>query len=106
MDQDFELASLSGRAIISHLKDTGKDYEISDLVKTYEEALENLNKNGKTYNAILIDKLYINCFGLFEEYISNCFKILFKSFPKYMANEEFHIEFWCRVQFFLMLHPL
>jgi len=96
LDQDFEIVTIAmtkmTNIILEKAKDSNED-SIKDFVKSYKDSTKNITLNSKLYDSIIFERLYINNYFYFEEFISKCFSTLYINFPKFLIVDEINIDY-------------
>lgn len=95
LDQSFETATLLSESIclrLSHQLENNPKI-INDLLNEYYQNLNEILKIHKSYKVLIIEKIFVNLFAQFEEYVSDVYKILFKHFPKFLNLDDVRIRY-------------
>jgi hypothetical protein len=92
LDQDFQIATLAMQNMSVAIINSGVP-EFNEIVKSYNRAIESIKNNNRSYDDLLMEKLVINNYYHFEEFISKCYITIYKYFPKYLLSEEITVNF-------------
>lgn len=57
------------------------------VIGIYNESISELKKQNTNHNEILLEKVFVDQFSLFEEFIYDVFYCLFSSFPKFIGKD-------------------
>lgn len=94
----FQVQTILINKVFEKLSGTGLTQEeaIRDLVATYYDLKKKADTIGKSYESILLEKVFTDEYRFFEELIHDVFYVLYENFPKLLVgqlNQEIKMQF-------------
>ena len=89
---EFQFSSMILHLVITHLKENYDTYKIHStiikMIENYNTSQVIIAKSGKIYEEILNEKIYIDAYRIFEEFIYQLIKSMLLLMPKFLVNKQ------------------
>ncbi|QMU28370.1 hypothetical protein [Adhaeribacter radiodurans] len=95
LDQDFQIVALSMQLLTLSLqvKPSEGNKNLNKTLRDYNKLNSNLEANNIDFDILVKEKVYINTYFHFEEFIFKTFEALYKYLPKFLMLDEITIDY-------------